>query len=154
MVPLPPARPPQAELDKMAAPVAAPAAKPAALAPQQEGSILDEIGSFLESIFGGSGGQSQMPGYQWDALQGWVPTAGKDNAGMLNAAQNSLAPPAAPDAPQRPVAPVPVAGDGMKSPALPGPGGAGFDAKPIQLQPAAIPDAFGGAPTGKPGRFK
>jgi len=122
-------------------------------APPAQGGILDQLGSLLEGIFGG-GGQSQMPGYEWDALEGWVPTAGKDNAGMLQAAQNAIAPPVAPNAPQRPVAPVPVAGDGMGMPKMPAPNGAGFANQPIQMQPAAVPDAFGGAPTGKPGRFK
>jgi hypothetical protein len=121
-------------------------------APPAQGGILDQLGSLLEGIFGG-GGQSQMPGYEWDALQGWVPTAGKDNAGMLNAAQNALMPPAAPDAPQRPAAPVPVPGNGMNMPKMPAPNGAGFANQPIALSQPSIPNDFAVPPKSTPGGF-
>lgn len=122
----------------------------------QQGDILSEIGTFLEGLFGGAfggGGQSQYPGYDWDALQGWVPTAGKDNAGMMNAARGALMPPAAPDAPQRPVAPVAVPGNGMNMPKLPAPTGAGFGNQPINLSSAGIPNDFAVPPQTAPGGF-
>jgi hypothetical protein len=157
MVPLPPRRP--ADLG-----VAAPApvsgsvtTAPAAAQQQGGGDLLGEIGGFLESLFGGafggSGGQSQMPGYEWDALQGWVPSAGKDNAGMMNAARGALAPPAAPDAPQRSVAPVPIPGSGMDMPNLPTPKGAGFGGQRIDLSSAGIPNDFATPPKTAPGGF-
>ena len=158
MVPLPPRRP--ADLGVAApAPVTGsvtPAPAQAAPAQQQGGDLLGEIGGFLESLFGGAfggGGQSQYPGYEWDALQGWVPTGGKDNAGMMNAARGALAPPAAPDAPQRSVAPVPVPGSGMGMPNLPAPTGAGFGGQRIDLSSAGIPSDFAVPPKTAPGGF-
>lgn len=154
MIPLPPRRPPQSELMPPTAPAAV--QQPTPQQPAQQGGLLDAIGGILEQMFGGvssGAGQSQYPGYEWDALQGWVPTAGKDNAGMQAAARAAIAPPAAPDQPKVPVAPVAVSGNGMESPQLPMPKGAGFGSQPIEL---STPTADGALtpPTGAPGRFK
>jgi hypothetical protein len=77
-----------------------PAAKPAAPALNseqipQDTNFLDEIGGFLESLFGGAfGGQQAPAGQTWDALNGWVPSQQAP----------ASAPAAAPAAPTQPAA--------------------------------------------------
>ncbi len=95
--PLPPRRPPQAELNQLAA-----KAQPAPVAPAMntEGPMegLEGLGGgimeFLQGLLGNAfGGESARPGQRWDALEGWVP-------------DDSAPPPAAP-APAQPN-PVPL----------------------------------------------
>jgi|688.fasta_scaffold08054_26 hypothetical protein len=75
--PLPPARPPQAELNQLAA-----QAQPAPVAPalNSEGPMegLEGLGGglmeFLQGLFGNAfGGEAARPGYKWDGFEGWVP---------------------------------------------------------------------------------
>lgn len=78
--PLPPRRRPQSELNALAQTQAQPAAPVQPTGLRSEGSmdmlggLGDEIGKFLEGLFGKAfGGTPSYPGYQWDALEGWVP---------------------------------------------------------------------------------
>jgi len=118
---------------------------------QGGGNLLDQLGSLLAGIFGG-GGSSERPGYEWDALQGWVPTAGKDNAGMMQAAQGALSHPDPISAPARPVPAAPAA---MPKTALPAPN-KGIANQPYDLPPVSVsPDMLTQAPSGKsPQKFR